>query len=116
MADWFTLSRAMDEALRAMREQTGRLAELGRVKAQAEYEYRGALAVKVLQLRDEKGPATIINDVARGDKKVSLLRLKRDIAEAELDAAKELVMSAKKEVDVYREQMAREWSQGGEPW
>ena len=116
MSDWYDLTRSLNDALASVREHTAELDRLGKTKARAEYDYRCALAVKVLKLRDEKVPVTIINDLARGDADVATLRLKRDIAEAELDACREIIMSSKKEVDVYREQMAREWNQGGEPW
>jgi hypothetical protein len=47
-------------------------------KAQAEREYRSSLAVKILELRQEGLPATLITDLARGDEKVSMLKLERD--------------------------------------
>ena len=55
-----------------------KLYESAEEKAKAEREYRKALAVKELELKQEGYPATLIIDLARGDEKVSLLKLERD--------------------------------------
>lgn len=51
-------------------------------KAQAEKEYRVALAKETLRLKADKYPATLIQDISRGEDNVSELRLKRDITES----------------------------------
>lgn len=57
-------------------------------KAKAEREYRKALAVKELELKQEGNPATLIIDLARGDEKVSLLKLERDTQVAIYESCK----------------------------
>lgn len=57
-------------------------------KAKAERDYRKALAVTELKLREEGYPATLIVDLARGDKNVSELKLKRDTQVALYEASK----------------------------
>jgi len=54
------------------------LKEFAITKLESERLYKMALASKMLILRSEKYPATLINDLARGDEEVSLLRMKRD--------------------------------------
>lgn len=82
----------------------------GRASAEAEREYRMRLAEKILELRDQKLPATLIGDLARGDKDVAMLKFERDCAEVVYDNAKEAVNVYKRQIDVLREQIEREWS------
>ena len=82
----------------------------GRAAAEAEREYRVRLAEKILALRDQKLPATLIGDLARGDKDVAMLQFERDCAEVVYDNAREAVNVYKRQIDVLREQIEREWS------
>lgn len=82
----------------------------GRAAAEAEQKYRMKLAAKILELRDQKLPATLIGDLARGDKDVAMLKFERDCAEVVYDNAKEAVNVYKRQIDVLREQIEREWS------
>ena len=59
--------------------------------AQAEEVYRVALATKMLLLKSEGCQATLIPDLARGDKGVAKLKLERDIAEGIADACKQSI-------------------------
>lgn len=81
----------------------------GRAYAEAEQSYRVALAQKMLVLRDQGFPATLIGDLARGDKEVAGLKLERDCSEAVYDSAREAINVYKKQIDVLREQIDREW-------
>lgn len=82
----------------------------GRAAAEAEQKYRMKLAEKILELRDQKLPATLIGDLARGDKDVAMLKFERDCAEVVYDNAREAVNVYKRQIDVLREQIEREWS------
>lgn len=82
----------------------------GRSAALAEQAYRVAVAQKMLVLRDAGYPATLIGDLARGDESVAQLKLDRDIAQAVYDSAREAINVYKKEIDVLREQINREWN------
>lgn len=55
---------------------------LGIKKAETKKQYSIALNKKMLELKLEKFPATLIQDLARGDEKVAELRLHKDIAES----------------------------------
>lgn len=57
--------------------------------AQAEEAYRLALAKRITELRAEGESVTLAADLARGDKHVAGLRMKRDIAEGVVEAAKQ---------------------------
>lgn len=82
----------------------------GQAAAEAEQAYRVRLAEKILLLREGGLPATLIGDVARGDKDVARLKFERDCAEVVYDNAQEAVMVYKKQIDVLREQIEREWT------
>lgn len=82
----------------------------GRAAAEAEQTYRVKLAEKILLLREDKFPATLIGDLARGDREVAQLKFERDCAEVVYDNAKEAVNVFKRQIDVLREQIEREWS------
>ena len=61
--------------------------------AHTEHDYRVALAIKVLTLRAEGMPATIMADVSRGDKPIAKLKLDRDIAKGMADACRQAIIS-----------------------
>lgn len=81
----------------------------GKAAAETEQAYRVKLAEKILQLRESGFPATLIGDLARGDKEVAMLKFERDCAEVVYDNAKEAVNVFKRQIDVLREQIDREW-------
>lgn len=81
----------------------------GQAAAEAERVYRVALAEKILLLREGGLAATLIGDVARGDKDVARLKFERDCSQVVYDNAQEAVMVYKKQIDVLREQIEREW-------
>lgn len=82
----------------------------GIAAAEAEKAYRVKLAEQILMLREAKVPVSIIGDVARGNAEVAKLKFDRDCAEVVYDNAKEAIMAYKKQIDVLREQIEREWN------
>lgn len=81
----------------------------GAAAAKAEETYRIKLAEKILMLREGGLPATLIGDVARGDRDVARLKLERDCSQVVYENAQEAVNVYKKQIDVLREQIEREW-------
>jgi hypothetical protein len=63
------------------------LSEKSREAAECEREYREALARTITTLQAEGKPATVARDLARGDKHVAGLQMKRNIAEGLREAA-----------------------------
>ena len=82
----------------------------GRVYAQAERDYKVALAKKMLIERDKGMPVTIIGDVCRGDPDIADLRFERDVAEADYKTAMEAINSYKLQMRILENQISREWS------
>ena len=61
--------------------------------AQAEHDYRTALAIKLLEYRTAGEPATIMGDLCRGDKAIAKLKLERDIAKGIADACRQSIIA-----------------------
>ena len=85
------------------------LKKRGRIKSITESEYRVAMATKLLELRDLGHPVTIIGDLARGNRDIADLRLKRDIAETEYNVALEYINVTKLQIRILENQIGREW-------
>ena len=83
--------------------------EAGRRKAQAEHDYRVALAKRMWELRSQGTPVTVLGDLSRGDEAVALLRLRRDAAESDYWTSQEAIKVGKIRVRTVAEQIAREW-------
>ena len=80
--------------------------------ADAEKNYKIALAKKILLERERGTPVTIISDVCRGNPEIAQLRFARDVAEVTYKAALEAINVYKIEVNILREQADREWNRG----
>jgi hypothetical protein len=102
----------INEMLDKTNQMTGVITELkkrGRKMAETEADYRSALAQKILQLRAESFPVTIMNDVCRGDREVARLRLQRDIAKTEYEVASEMLQVLKLQIRVLQAEVEREY-------
>ena len=95
-------SRMLDAAIRE-------LGTRGRAYAQAEHDYRIALAEKTLLERDKGTPVTICSDVCRGDRKIAKLRFERDVAEVVYKSALEAIQSIKLQIRILDNQVEWEW-------
>ena len=74
-------------------------------KAEAERNYRVAVRKEILNLRLEKIPTTIINDLVRGNKEVAELRLKRDIAESDYYTCISAIENLRLDIEVLRSKL-----------
>ena len=99
----------LTEIITLMRETNTRLNKAiielhtqGKAMSEAEKDYKVALAHKILQLRTENVPVTIINDLARGDERIAELRFKRDLARSLYETAKEGMRSLRVTASVYQ--------------
>ena len=84
------------------------LKERGYKKAQAEQNYRVALAKEILTNRDKGVPVTIISDICRGNEEIAKLKLERDIAETLYDTAQQKIYSTKLELQIVENQLNAE--------
>lgn len=93
----------LDAALNQLRNR-------GRAYAQAEHDYRVALAKKILAERENQVPVTIMSDVCRGAPEIARLKLERDIAETVYKSAMEACNVYKLQVKILENQISREYS------
>lgn len=85
------------------------LKKRGSANAQAEHDYRIALAEKILEERDKGTPVTIISDVCRGDRKIAKAKFERDVARTLYETALEAINVYKLKIKVLENQVEREW-------
>lgn len=83
----------------------------GQASADKERRYRIALSAKILELRSNGTPVTIIGDIARGDKEIAQLKMDRDIAEALYKSALEAINVYKLQLRLLENQLERDWGQ-----
>ena len=81
----------------------------GIAAAEAEKAYRVKLAEQILMLREAKVPVSIVGDVARGNPEVAKLKFERDCAEVVYENAKGASLVYRKQIEVLRDQIDREW-------
>lgn len=81
------------ETARRLQNASSEIFHLGKEKAQSEKEYRLALMREIMKLRADGMPATLINDVARGN--VADLLFARDAAEVKFKSAQESMAALK---------------------
>lgn len=82
----------------------------GRAYAQAERDYRVAMAKKILLERENGTPVTIISDICRGNPEIAKLRFERDCAEVVYKSAMEAINGYKLQIRILDAQVEREWS------
>ena len=82
---------AIERASIAQKRAEDDVKEAFRLFGEAERSYRRALAQKIVELRADGIPVSIVNDLARGDAHVADLRLKRDIKDGVREAAKSAI-------------------------
>lgn len=81
----------------------------GKAYAQAERDYKVALAKKIMQEREKGTPVTIISDICKGDSEIARLRFERDCAEVVYKSAMEAIQSIKLQIRILDAQIEREW-------
>jgi len=100
----------MTDKQQILEKALGELGKRGRENANAEQEYRVALAKKILEERDKGTPVTIISDVCRGDREIARLKFNRDVAEVMYQSALEAINIYKLSVKTIDSQISREWN------
>ena len=81
----------------------------GKAYAQAERDYKVALAQKIILEREKGTPVTIISDICKGDIEIARLRFERDCAEVVYKSALEAIQSIKLQIRILDAQIEREW-------
>lgn len=87
--------------------------ERGIALAKAESEYQGDEHAKVLELKADGMPATLIQLLVKGDEDVSMKLFMRDCAQVEYDSAREAINAYKLSARLVEAQIQREWNMAG---
>lgn len=95
-------SRMLDVAISELKRR-------GQKYAEAERDYRVALAKQMLTERDNGMPVTIISDICKGKTEIAALRFNRDFAEILYKSAMEAINSMKLQIRLMDSQLDREW-------
>lgn len=85
------------------------LGKRGRDYAEAERDYRVALAKKIAVERDKGTPVTIISDVCRGSQEIANAKFQRDTAEVVYKSALEAINVYKLQLKLLENQIDREF-------
>lgn len=93
MTDVAEVEKELQEKNRWLVAKLSGHTDLVQKAAQAEHDYRVALASKILEMRADGHPATIMSDVCRGNKHIAKLKLDRDIAQGMSDANLQAIRS-----------------------
>ncbi|GAA0115708.1 hypothetical protein [Clostridium senegalense] len=94
--------KKLEDAMRALQHGNTELKRLAINKAKAERDYKIALNKKILRLKADKYPATLIMEVSRGDEEVAQLRLQRDIAESSYFVCLDALNNLRLEIETLR--------------
>lgn len=94
----------------AMREAK----ERGIALAKAESEYQILKNTRSLELKDAGIPATLIQQIIKGDEQVNRAMFSRDCAQVEYDSAQEAINVYKLDARLLENQISREWNQSGQ--
>ena len=107
------LIAAVNRDRELMLRAVGEARQRGIALARAEAEYQTAKHSKVLALKAEGQPATLIQMLVKGDDDVSLKLFERDCAQVEYDSAREAINAYKLSARLVEAQIQREWNQSG---
>lgn len=94
--DYTDIGQEIYDTAGRLREGANILYKHARAYAEAEHEYRMALARVMVELRDGGMPVTLVNDVARG--KTADLKYKRDLAEVTYKTTRDMLNALETEM------------------
>ena len=86
-----TIAKELRQVGDRLRQGSTEIFNMAKLKAETERDYRIALAKAIMDLKQKGLPATLINDLARGE--VARYKFDRDLAEARYQASREALNS-----------------------
>jgi len=95
----------MDHAIDKLESQNEDLKKLGENKAETRRKYYVALNKKILELKADKFPATLILPLSKGEAEVAQLRFDKDVAESIYYTAIDALNNTRIEIDVLRSKL-----------
>lgn len=110
-ADGLAIEQALHEAMEAAFAANSRARLSGHRKAELRAEYKAELAKSMLELRAAGKGAGESKSLAEGSEAVRALAMRVECAEADYDSDREEVNLRKREADILREQLQRDYAQ-----
>lgn len=103
------LMQELQDKIHLLDSALQQLGNRGRTAAQAEQDYRVERAKHTLILRDKGIPATLIQDLCRGEPTIARLKFEWDVALVSYNAAQESINGYKLQIRVLESTIEREW-------
>ncbi|WP_242957634.1 hypothetical protein [Clostridium cochlearium] len=94
--DVVEIAQEIYRAAKRLNKSGDKLFSLAREYAEAEQEYRKALGVEIMKLREQKVPVSIVGDVARAN--VAEIKFNRDLAEFRYKAGRDKAQALQAEI------------------
>lgn len=94
--DTIQLAKEIINISKRIEKGVDRLHAYGVAYAESEREYRKALAIEIVKLKDQGVKVTLIGDIARGN--TAELKFKRDLAEQEYKVARDMLNALQAEL------------------
>jgi hypothetical protein len=104
-----TLWEEIQDNLLKVEQTLSQLKRYGKELAKAESDYKIALRIEIMKLREEKKAATLVLNLCYGTPHIAKLRLDRDIADTLHRACLEGINIYKLKLRILESQYAREW-------
>lgn len=109
----FELHQALDDAMEQAFAANDESRRKGVALATANARFRALRASEELKLKAQGMPATLAHDSVYANEEVNRAAMLAEVAQSDYDAEREAVLLHKREADIIREQIAREWQQAG---
>lgn len=94
--DVVEIAQEIYRAAKRLNKSGDKLFSLAREYAEAEQEYRKALGMEIMKLREQKVPVSIVGDVARAN--VAEIKFNRDLAEFRYKAGRDKAQALQAEI------------------
>ena len=85
--------------------------ESGKNYALAYRNYRVELAKELMRLRDKGLPASLVENLARGNPEIAELKQKEILSDTLYEASRENINVLKLQIKILNEQISREWAE-----
>jgi len=96
----------LDELKMSLEKKNQELEKMARSKATANRDYKIALNKKILELRLDKQPATLVSKIAEGDEEVAQLAFEKEIEESLYFIALESLDNIRNAIDITRSKLS----------
>lgn len=113
MPSGLELTQALNATMEQAYEANARAKRSGVALATANADFRAKRAQRELELKAQGHAVSLIHDVAYADAELNRAAMVAEVAKTDYDSDREEVLLRKREADIIREQIQRDWAQAG---